>query len=262
MTERARLPAALAAFVAWVAITGFAGSLFFGEEQVSLDQLLSRGVAPQVVLACVFLALVTPFFPRRPVGLVPPVSRRSLLLVLPAAIYLALFFGLAIVIGLPPLKTIGFILVNACLVGFSEELACRGILFQGFRARYRIWPTIWLTSLIFGALHVLNGFVTGHFGLAVVQALAAFCTGMLFMAIRVRTGSLYPGMVLHALWDLGALLAVVAAVQKAGGQAPDTELGLVLLLPIVGVLPNLLYGLYLLRHASRDEAQAIGGGAV
>jgi membrane protease YdiL (CAAX protease family) len=256
MTGKARLPTAVAVFVAWVAITGFSGALFSKGEPASLDQLLSTGITPQIALACLFILLTVPLFPRRDLGLVAPVSSRSLLLLLPVGVYLAFFFGLAVQLGLPPLPLVGFILVNACLVGISEELACRGVLFLGLRSRFRIWPAIWLTSIIFGVMHVLNGLVTGQFGLAAVQALAAFCTGMLFMAIRVRTGSLYPGIVLHILWNTGALLAVVAAAQKTGGQQPSTELGLVLALPVLGVLPNLLYGLWLLRHASKDEARA------
>ncbi|MGE0668014.1 MAG: lysostaphin resistance A-like protein [Sphingomonadales bacterium] len=255
MKERARLPAALAVFVAWVLITGFAGALFSKGETASLDQVLSTGVAPQIALACVFLAIAAPFFPRREMGLVASVSRRSLLLTLPVGVYLALFFGLAVLLGLPPLGAIGFALINVTLVGISEEIACRGILYLGLRSRLRVWPAVWLTSLIFGAMHVLNGFVTGQFVIAAIQALAAICTGMMLMAIRIRTGSLYPAIVLHILWNAGALLAVMAATQQSGGQAVTPEMGLILLLPVVGVLPNLLYGLWLLRHASRDEAR-------
>ncbi len=255
MTGKAHLPAALAVFIGWMLVTSFSGVLFSGGEQASLEQLMSRGVVPQILAACVFIVAASFLFPRGEVGLVAPVSPRSLLLTLPVAIYLAFFFGLAFHLGLPPPGIVGIVALNAVLVGISEELACRGVLFQGFRARFRIWPAIWLTSAIFAALHVLNGFVTGQFGIAAVQALAAFCTGMLFMAIRVRTGSLYPCMVLHALWNTGALLAVLAAVRQSGGQQPTPEMGLIMLMPVLGVLPNLLYGLWLLRGISRQEAE-------
>ena len=258
MTANTRLALALGVFVIWMLVTAFSGGLFSEDEQASLDQLMSRGVVPQILLACVFITAASFLFPRRDVGLVAPVSGRSLLLTLPVAIYLALFFGLAVYLGLPSPKIVGIVVLNAILVGISEELACRGILFQGFRARFRVWPAIWRTSLIFAAMHVLNGFVTGQFGIAAVQSLAAFCTGMLFMAIRVRTGSLFPCMVLHALWNTGALLAVLAAVQQSGGQPATLEMGLIVLVPVLGVLPNLLYGLWLLRHAGRDEARAPG----
>ncbi len=256
MTASTRLALALAVFVAWMLITAFSGALFSGGEQASLDQMMSRGVVPQILIACAFATAASFLFPCRDVGLVAPVSGRSLLLTLPVAVYLAFFFGLALYLGLPSPKIVGIVALNAVLVGISEELACRGILFQGFRARFRIWPAIWLTSLIFAAMHVLNGFVTGQFGIAAVQSLAAFCTGMLFMAIRVRTGSLYPCMVLHALWNTGALLAVLAAVKQSGGQQPTMELSMVMLVPVLGVLPNLVYGLWLLRHAAREEALA------
>jgi membrane protease YdiL (CAAX protease family) len=261
-TGKARLALALGVFVIWMLITGFTGRLFSGGEPASLDQLMSQGVVPQVLLACVFVVAASFLFPRSDIGLVAPVSRRSLLLTLPVAVYLALFFGMAFYLGLPSPRIVGFVVVNALLVGVSEELACRGVLFQGFRSRFRVWPAIWLTSLIFAAMHVLNGFVTGQFGIAAIQSLAAFCTGMLFMAIRVRTGSIYPCVVLHGLWNTGALLAVLAAVHKSGGHQANLEMGLIMALPVLGVLPNLLYGLWLLRHAARDEARATGAGGI
>ncbi len=256
MSQKARLPATIAVFLGWMLITSFSGALFSDGETASLDQLMSRGVVPQILAATVFIVAASFLFPRRDVGLVAPASARSLLLTLPVAIYLALFFGMALYVGLPAPKIVGIVVVNAVLVGISEELACRGVLFQGFRARFRVWPAIWLTSLIFAALHVLNGFVIGNFGIAAVQALAAFCTGMLFMAIRIRTGSLYPCIVLHALWNTGALLAVLAAVQASGGQPANLEMGLIMAVPVLGVLPNLLYGFWLLRNAAKDEAVA------
>ena len=163
------------------------------------------------------------------------------------------------VVGLPGLGATLAILVNAMLAGISEELACRGVLFRGLRSRVSLWPAILASTALFAAGHLVNGFVFGSFMLAGVQAVAAFMTGIAFMAIRIRTGSLYPGMVLHGLWDFSLLAVTSKALDEAlktGGLADGMTAGM-LLLPLLGVLPNFLYGLFLLRHAARDERAAV-----
>ena len=54
----------------------------------------------------------------------------------------------------------------------------------------------------------------GNWRLAAAQAVAAAMSGLLFIAIRLRTGSLIPAMAYHALWDFGTLL-LVAQVMAA-----------------------------------------------
>ncbi|GGE10009.1 hypothetical protein GCM10011529_15440 [Polymorphobacter glacialis] len=74
-------------------------------------------------------------------------------------------------------------------------------------------------------------------------------SGMAFMAIRLRTDSLYPGMLLHAVFDFSLMaLSFVASADRTAGP------GGISVLPPLFVVPNLLYGLWLMRHAARDEA--------
>jgi hypothetical protein len=67
-------------------------------------------------------------------------------------------------------------------------------------------------------------------------------------AVRLRTGSLWTGIVLHGLWDAGTFL--VAAGSSATAAATPTALGDYG--SIVMSLPLFLLGLFFLRHAGRD----------
>jgi membrane protease YdiL (CAAX protease family) len=137
----------------------------------------------------------------------------------------------------------------------------RGVLFSALRTRLALLPAAFVTTLIFGGAHLLNIAVMGAFWPTLAQAVAAAMTGLLFLALRVRLGSLYPVIILHAVWDSAALLAVTGAIARngaAGGAAPALpDQPLVLLAPLLVALPNFLYALYLLRRAGRARPPAI-----
>ena len=161
------------------------------------------------------------------------------------ALYLLFFALLPAVLGLPPAGTLLFIALNTALIGLSEEWMFRGVLFQGLRSRLAMWPAILLTSLLFGTVHVLNVITTGQLAEAVVQAVAAFMSGMVLLALLIRTPIVY-----HALWDFGTFVTS-ATSPKTGGPA-DFAQGWTWTLPILIVLPNFLYGLFLLRKVRND----------
>lgn len=144
-----------------------------------------------------------------------------------------------------------FILVNTFLIGLSEELMFRGILFQGLRSKLSSWPSIILTSLLFGSIHLLNALWLGNIQIALLQAFAAACTGMLLMAIRIRTKSLDPAILFHAAWDFG-LLSLVAAVKPAEAIKPEITPA-VMGAAGVFVLVVISYSVFLLRKVGRTE---------
>jgi len=260
MLQRYRPAVALVVFIAWVLITAFFDQLVApAEGPQSLSETVSGTLQPGLGAAVVLLLAAVAIFRWRDIGLNPPRPTRSLRLLWFPALYVLAFVGLIAVGGLPSTKTVLIILVNTVLAGVSEELACRGVLYQGLRIRFGVWPAILGSTLLFGAVHVLNGFSTGDFLASSVQAIAAFMTGIAFVAIRVRTGSLYPGMILHAAWDFALLAAVTGLLQKLGesqAQPSLSSIGLAYaVVPLALVLPNFLYGVFLLRHATRDEAR-------
>ena len=215
-----------------------------GSSDRSIIDIVSQSIVWPIVFAAAFLFAVLAIFQWDDVGFVPADGLKALRLMWLPLVYVGVFAGVIAAVGVPPASAVLFILINTLFVGISEELMFRGILFAGLRSRLPLWPSIWTCSAIFGLIHILNALQTGHVTLAILQAIAAFMTGMMFMALRLRTGSLYPVILLHAAWDCMSLMAVV----KTGGGLPAGEVvpPAIYAAPLV-VLPNLIYALYLLR---------------
>ncbi|MCZ8314561.1 CPBP family intramembrane glutamic endopeptidase [Phreatobacter sp.] len=253
MSSSRRLPLAFAVFALWIIVTVYGARLIYGTG-VSLLDLVRHGVALNILAAAGLTVLACLVFGWRDMAAGPPRPGSLRLLWFPL-LYLALLFGLGIVSGLPPVATLAFLAVNTVLVGLSEELMFRGILFRSLLTRMPIWPAIVATSVLFGSVHILNGFGTGDWGSAAVQALAAGLSGLTLMAILLRTGSILVAMAYHAAWDL-ATFTVAASQATTAGQGATFSAIAAAVVPVLFVLPNALYGLYLMRHIGRDGEAA------
>ena len=80
--------------------------------------------------------------------------------------------------------------------------------------------------------------------------MAAFMSGMLLLSLLIRTGSIWVPIVYHALWDFGTF--VTSATSPKTGEPVDFTQGWTWALPILIVLPNFLYALFLLRRVRND----------
>lgn len=249
-----RLVISVAALVGWLLITVVTGQLRSGGHG-PLSDAVTRGLGWPFLLAVLFLFAVVAWQRWRDIGLNKLAPARSLVLAWLPLVYIGAGLGLAVVFGLPPVGVLLWVLLNSMLVGLSEELMFRGILLQAFRNTVSIWPAVWLTTLAFGAIHTLNVFLTGDLRAASIQSVAAALSGLLFIALRLRTGSLWPCIVVHGLWDFATF---ALAVSRGGGTpgSSDGPMTLMTLLPILLVLPNGLYGLWLMRHIGRTHARA------
>lgn len=220
------------------------------EGDVALDMLVTQGLGRQFVIACLFLIVAAVVLRWGDMGFGPPQPTRSILLGWMHVAAITGFLVLAVTAGLPSGMVITFLLANTLMVGFSEEVMFRGFVLSAFRGVMGVWPAVLLSSVIFGGVHVLNGFITGAWGPAVFQAVMATLSGIGFAALRVRTGSLWPGIVLHGLWDAGLFLMTQS-------MAPESALAgnvMVALMPVLLVLVITVYALWLLRGQSWRRA--------
>lgn len=242
---------AIGVYVVWQTIGLGVQKLGSGSEEIDLLDLVKHGISPSLGAASLFL-LVTVVVMRwwREVGLAQGPQRGTLKVIWPWLLFLALFAFSALGAGMPPATVTLFILVNTMLVGWSEEVMFRGIIMRGLFRSGGIWVAILGSSALFGAIHVLNVFLTGDLRGAVIQAGAAFLSGIFLAAVRLRTGSLWTGIVLHGLWDAGTFFIAAGGAAAAGAAAGPTALGDYG--SIVLSLPLFVLGLYFLRHAGRD----------
>lgn len=261
-----RTALAFAVLAGWMGITVLSGALTHpGGGQVT--DIVTGGVGWNFVAACLFLGGVAALVRASrwgrawgpDLGLGAAAPRTLRLLWLPA-LYVLAMGAAAVALGLPPAGIVALVLLNMVLVGVSEELMFRGFLWAGLRERLGFWAAVWLSSVIFGGVHVLNAFTTGAFAGAALQAVAAFMSGVHFLALRLRCRSIWPGAGLHAVWNSAALLLVLAAMREGGG-GPGGGAGpsiadmppALLALPLLAVLPLFAYGLFLIRKGSALE---------
>ncbi len=231
-------PASLVIFAIWIIIVLGGELLQVGGQPTQLDELAKNQVIFGVLTAAVFLLGVISYLKWWPqVGGKGPDNLRDLRLLWLPALVLFLLLLIVLFTGLPPTTVLMVVIINTLLVGISEELMYRGILFHGASSSFGIWRAVWITAILFGLVHALNGFITGNFAAAAGQAFFAGMFGVWTVALRIRLDTIVPVIIIHWLWD--CLLFLTGF------------LGGVLVFPFALVL--FIYGLWLLRHYRHDK---------
>ena len=158
------------------------------------------------------------------------------LLVVPAAIALAPLIG---GVQLPGAGMLAVFVLGYAVTGFFEEALFRGLILGVLRPA-GVWPAVWISSALFAAAHLPNMLFGQAPAITVAQAVGTSCFGVGYAAVRLRTGSVLPLMVLHFLTDL--LLRMDALPVWAHWTVM-----------VGGDILLLLYGLILLRQAARPD---------
>jgi membrane protease YdiL (CAAX protease family) len=89
---------------------------------------------------------------------------------------------------------------------FGEELLFRGVIFA-LLVRLAPWKSIALSGVLFGAMHLIHGVMDGDWAAATHQALVTTAGGLMFAAVRHRTGSLWCAIALHMLVNLSVIFS-------------------------------------------------------
>ena len=124
---------------------------------------------------------------------------------------LALSFGVQQRAG----SSFGGDLLVQFLNAFGEELLFRGVIFA-LLLRLPVWQAVALNGLLFGAMHLLHGFMGAPWASALTQAGWTTLGGMMFCAVRLRTGSLWLAIVLHMAKNLAVMYSAPARARSAG----------------------------------------------
>jgi len=208
--------------IAWISLTGvlavigYAGRIAGGEPPDDVLYLWSTFVGGLIQYAIMFglILWIAHGFDRRLLAVEPPERRLAaagwavvaLVVILVATGILSQFFDAGKEQGLVPhgwdsARAAPF-LANAAVVTlaapFVEELLYRGLGFGLLRQFVDPWPAILITGIAFGLAH---GLVLG------LPVLSIF--GITLGWLRWKTGSVYPGMCVHALFNAAALAAAV-----------------------------------------------------
>lgn len=255
-----RLSISLVVYLLWIAITLLGAKWLLGGQEAELSELVKNGPGWQFVGASALLIAAIAAFKWRDLKFTSP---HSLVKVMwfPVLVLLGLS-SLMILSGLPSGAVVFWVAFNTFLVGFSEEVMFRGVLFRALLENMKVWPAIIATSLLFGAVHSLNGFNTGDWSGALLQSVTAAMSGMIFIAIVIRTGSIWPAIIYHFLWDCALFLAGAGASDGAAESVNVEVSGAQgVIFPMLIALPNFLCALWLLRNVRNEsfrEAEKAG----
>ncbi len=243
----------LALFIASVVIPQL---LWPNPSSISTILLAAHRISPRYVIDSAALLLLTLYFKRyKETGFTGWSWTKQLRLLWLPATYISCFFLLAARESGYDVTSSSNLLINTLLIGFSEELLFRGILFDGIASKHNAAQTVGITAVIFGALHLANSLYTGDYATAVTQAAINIMSGVFYGAIRVRLNSIVPGMLVHALWDFSTLLYSFGLTNNpAAAQTAAPSFTNTFLFAIIFILPLLLYGLYLIRDPKFRQA--------
>ena len=144
-------------------------------------------------------------------------------------------------------------LLRCTAPGFGEEVTFRGLGVANYMRRNPtekgILTIFWLSSVVFGLAHLGNLGGGAPLYLSILQSLYAIGIGMGLGAAYLRTGNLWPSMIIHATLDF--MEFVRNDVGEAGGLLSNLGVGDWITVS-AGVL-GAIWGLYLIRSSKRTE---------
>jgi uncharacterized protein len=100
-----------------------------------------------------------------------------------------------------PMEFVLLAVASVILAGVSEELAFRGVLLHLFADR-AVWFAVLVSSALFGLTHASNLALGASVPGTILQITFSAMAGVGYAALRLRTGSLWPCIALHAVYDL------------------------------------------------------------
>ncbi|MDQ3832749.1 MAG: CPBP family intramembrane metalloprotease [Actinomycetota bacterium] len=129
------------------------------------------------------------------------------------------------------------VLFGALVTAFAEEALYRGVIWQVLVCTGVMWA-VFMTSLLYGALYFGVAVLVGPWPEAVVLTVPATCAAFMYAALRWRTASVWPAMLVHAVFSFAGTISTPGAVPY-----------LILLLVIASTLGFVGYGVFLLRNS-------------
>ena len=146
-----------------------------------------------------------------------------------------------------PAKIVVLIIVTL-LIGFQEEAIFRGILLSAFRPQ-GVMKAVLISAALFGIIHINSLFVGRDPIFVLSQIIASFLGAIGLGALRIRTNTVVPLVLLHAFNDFVQFSAT------GGMEAGDVALYIPVLKVVISGLMA-LYGFYLLRGYKEETTSA------
>ena len=151
-------------------------------------------------------------------------------------------------------------LLRATAPGFGEEMTFRGLgvanYMRKIKSKDKIKIIFWLSSIVFGLIHLTNILAGGDPMSVVIQSIYAIGVGMLFGAVYLRTGNLWPTILGH--WSVDFFEMIRADLYDSGGLM--TGMGIGDWITIVAGIFGAFWALRLMNPKYYDEIMEIWAG--
>ncbi|WP_066217994.1 CPBP family intramembrane glutamic endopeptidase [Formosa haliotis] len=231
------LVAALWAFFTFI----FSKLLFPHHDDRELKELVSTGLSYNIAIAAL-MCLVFSYFKQVNirVGLNKIRTKKNWILYYPVFVIMFAIIVNAAQGIYSDIGAFGWIFINCFFVGISEELMFRGVLLSGLVNKIGFIMAAVCVVVLFGLIHVFNVFVTGNLLQGIAQAFMAMSSGILFLAIRVKTQSIVSAIIIHWLWDFIAFSSSSSFNEEKFTGLVDY---LALLVSILLILSPVIFGI-------------------
>lgn len=106
-------------------------------------------------------------------------------------------------------------------VGIAEELVFRGMIFRYMKKTLGVKLAVIIPAVLFAILHIMN-MQTFNLTDLILLVLAGSSVAVMFTLMALDSGSIYPGALVHALWNaliIGGIFGVGAIVNGAPNTA-------------------------------------------
>ena len=181
-------------------------------------------------------------------------STTGLLLVLPVSIF-AVNNILALFSPDTTPNPLLFSLVMALAPGVSEEIVYRGIPASNWMRvsceEKDIIPAVLVTSAAFGLVHSMNILAGAAVSMTIFQMCYAFCLGVPLCAAFLRSGSIWPPIIMHTFIDFTAFL--ILEMESNGVLSQELTWGPSIWFMIALSVLAVAWGLYLIRPGKQAE---------
>jgi membrane protease YdiL (CAAX protease family) len=199
----ARPITSIAALEVLFVVVTIGGAFVVGVLAPGLPSFSTTGVSQALVVAMINAALVLAIIGAlrwwRAAGFTPPSQWRELRLYwLPAVLVFAPFVA---GIKMPSAGTLLLLVFGYLVSCVYEEGFFRGVALVVLN-RLGLWPAVLISSALFGLTHLSNQVLRGVSFLIVLQAFGAAVQGIGYAALRLRTNTIWPLIVIHALHDV------------------------------------------------------------
>lgn len=214
-------------------------------------QVIIEGVCAIIILIVLLIFKNSYVFTEKKKGFFSSLMTGGFILVLAI---LLLGMSLSSLGGSVNILDVGSLALYCLLIGIFEEFLCRGWIQNEFIERFasnrkQVILSIFLSSLIFGGMHITNIWVGGQSVIDTIsQIIQASGMGFLLGTIYFRTKNIWSVIFLHGFWDFAIFLGEINVIKDCVQGTPSTMYQLSTL--GTSALFSLLYiiiGLYILR---------------